>query len=262
MLTTGTQGEPLSALSRMAFNDHKKLKVKEGDTIILSSKFIPGNERTIQNIINHLCRRGADVIHEQVKDIHVSGHAYQEELKILINMVQPRYFIPIHGEYRHLVKHRQLAMSLGMAQKDCHVIENGCVVSFGPDSVSTRERVETGRVFVDGKGVGDVGGLVLRDRRHLSEDGLVIASLVINKETHELLSGPDIFSRGFIHEEAKPEIIYEAKCIIFESIDRLMEDSLELDCPALQDDIRRELKRFFNRTLDRRPVIYPIVVEI
>ena len=262
MLTTGTQGEPLSALSRMAFNDHKKLKVKEGDTIILSSKFIPGNERTIQNIINHLCRRGADVIHEQVKDIHVSGHAYQEELKILINVVQPRYFIPIHGEYRHLVKHRQLAMSLGMAQKDCHVIENGCVVSFGPDSVSTRERVETGRVLVDGKGVGDVGGLVLRDRRHLSEDGLVIASLVINKETHELLSGPDVFSRGFIHEEAKPEIIYEAKCIIFESIDRLMEDSLELDCLALQDDIRRELKRFFNRTLDRRPVIYPIVVEI
>jgi ribonuclease J len=262
MLTTGTQGEPLSALSRMAFNDHKKLKVKEGDTIILSSKFIPGNERTIQNIINHLCRRGADVIHEQVKDIHVSGHAYQEELKILINMVQPRHFIPIHGEYRHLVKHRQLAMSLGMEQKDCHVIENGCVVAFGPDSVSTRERVETGRVFVDGKGVGDVGGLVLRDRRHLSEDGLVIASLVINKETHELLSGPDIFSRGFIHEEAKPEILYEAKCIIFESIDRLMEDSLELDCPALQDDIRRELKRFFNRTLDRRPVIYPIVVEI
>ena len=203
MLTTGTQGEPMSALSRMAFNDHKRLKIKEGDTIILSSKFIPGNERTIQNIINHLCRNGADVIHEQVKDIHVSGHAYQEELKMLINVVQPRYFIPIHGEYRHLMKHRQLAMSLGRHPDNCLLIENGTVMSFSRDSVCTKGKIEAGRVFVDGKGVGDVGGLVLRDRRHLSEDGLVIASLVINKETHELLSGPDIFSRGFIHEETQ-----------------------------------------------------------
>jgi len=262
MLTTGTQGEPMSALSRMAFNDHKKLKVKEGDTIILSSRFIPGNERTIQNIINHLCRNGADVIHEQVKDIHVSGHAYQEELKTLINVVQPRYFIPVHGEYRHLTKHRQLAMSLGRPPEKCLLVENGTVISFGLDSVCTEEKIESGRVFVDGKGVGDVGGVVLRDRRHLSEDGLVIASLVVNKETHELVSGPDIFSRGFIHEEAKPEIFFEAKCIIFESIDRQLEEDRQLDCALLQDQIRRELKRFFNRTLDRRPVIYPIVVEI
>jgi ribonuclease J len=262
MLTTGTQGEPMSALSRMAFNDHKKLKVKEGDTIILSSRFIPGNERTIQNIINHLCRNGADVIHEQIKDIHVSGHAYQEELKTLINVVRPRYFIPVHGEYRHLKKHRQLAMSLGMPPENCLLIENGAVISFGPDSVCAREKIEAGRVFVDGKGVGDVGGMVLRDRRHLSEDGLVIASLVVNKETHELVSGPDIFSRGFIHEEAKPEIFCEARRIIFESIDRQLEEDHQLDCVLLQDQIRRELKRFFSRTLDRRPVIYPIVVEI
>ncbi len=262
MLTTGTQGEPMSALSRMAFNDHKKLRVKEGDTIILSSKFIPGNERTIHNIINHLCRNGADVIHEQVKDIHVSGHAYQEELKILINMVQPRYFIPIHGEYRHLMKHRQLAMSLGMPPANCLLIENGVIICLGRDTVYTKDKIETGRVFVDGKGVGDVGGLVLRDRRHLSEDGLVIASLVVNKETHEILSGPDIFSRGFIHEETKPEILFEAKCVIFEAIDRQLEEDHQLDCVLLQDEIRRELKRFFNRILDRRPVIYPIVVEI
>jgi len=262
MLTTGSQGEPMSALSRMAFNDHKKLKIKEGDTIILSSRFIPGNERTIQNIINHLCRHGADVIHEQVKDIHVSGHAYQEELKIMINTVQPRFFIPVHGEYRHLVKHRQLAISLGMEPSNCLVVEDGTVISLSEDSISTVERIETGKTLVDGKGVGDVGGLVLRDRRHLSEDGLVIASLVINKETHELLSGPDVFSRGFIHEETKPEIIYEAKCIIYECLDRVLAEEIELDCVALQEEIRRELKRFFNRTLDRRPVIYPIVVEI
>jgi ribonuclease J len=262
MLTTGTQGEPMSALSRMAFNDHKKLKVREGDTIILSSRFIPGNERTIQNIINHLCRNGAEVIHEQVKDIHVSGHAYQEELKMLINVVQPRFFIPIHGEYRHLVKHRQLAMSLGLLPENCLLVENGGVMCFGPDSLCANDRIETGRVFVDGKGVGDVGGLVLRDRRHLSEDGLVIASLVINKETHEILSGPDIFSRGFIHEETKPEILYEGQCIIFENIDRQLAETRELDCTLLQEQIRRDLKRFFIRMLDRRPVIYPIVVEI
>ncbi|MDR3554389.1 MAG: ribonuclease J [Syntrophobacteraceae bacterium] len=262
MLTTGTQGEPMSALSRMAFNDHKKLKVREGDTIILSSRFIPGNERTIQNIINHLCRNGAEVIHEQVKDIHVSGHACQEELKILINVVQPRFFVPIHGEFRHLVKHRQLALSLGMSPANCLLIENGNVMCFGPEEVCTTDRIETGRVFVDGKGVGDVGGLVLRDRRHLSEDGLVIVSLVIDKESHEILSGPDIFSRGFIHEETKPEILYEGQCIIFENIDRQMEEAHELDCALLQEQIRRDLKRFFIRLLDRRPVIYPIVVEI
>ncbi len=262
MLTTGTQGEPMSALSRMAFNDHKKLKVREGDTIILSSRFIPGNERTIQNIINHLYKNGAEVIHEQVKDIHVSGHACQEELKILINVVRPRFFIPIHGEFRHLVKHRQLAMSLGLPAANCLLIENGGVMCFSPETVCTAERVETGRVLVDGKGVGDVGGLVLRDRRHLSEDGLVIVSLVVDKETHEILSGPDIFSRGFIHEETKPEILYEGECIIFENIDRQLAEAHELDCALLQEQIRRDLKRFYIRMLDRRPVIYPIVVEI
>ncbi len=263
MVTTGTQGEPMSALSRMAFNDHKKLKVKPGDTIILSSRFIPGNERTIQHIINHLCRHGADVIHEQVKDIHVSGHAYQEELKMLINMVQPRFFVPIHGEYRHLVKHQRLAVSLGMPTENCIVAEDGDVICLTPDSaVVMDDKADTGRVLVDGKGVGDVGGLVLRDRRHLSEDGLVIASLVINKETHELLSGPDVFSRGFIHEESMPEIIHEARNIILESFDRMLLEEPELDRTSLQDDIRRELKRYFNKILDRRPVIYPIVVEI
>jgi ribonuclease J len=153
-------------------------------------------------------------------------------------------------------------MSIGIPAENCRVVEDGTVISFGPDSMSTKDRVETGRVLVDGKGVGDVGGLVLRDRRHLSEDGLVIASLVINKETHEILSGPDIFSRGFIHEATKPEILFEAKCIIFESIDKMLEDDFELDSAALQEDIRRELKRYFNKLLDRRPVIYPIVVQI
>lgn len=262
MLTTGSQGEPQSALNRMAFNDHKKLKVKPGDTIILSSKFIPGNERTIQNIINHLYRLGAEVIYEQVREIHVSGHAYLEELKSMINLVRPRYFVPIHGEYRQLVKHRQLAVDMGIPVENCLLAEDGDILEFFPSSAGIVERVETGRVFVDGKGVGDVGGLVLRDRRHLSEDGLVIASLVINKETKEILSGPDILSKGFIRERNKAEILDAAKCIVFEVFDRLLEQDFELDCVELQSEIKRELKRFFNQVLERRPVIYPLVAQI
>jgi len=252
----------MSALTRMAFNDHKKLKVKKGDTIVLSSKFIPGNERTIQNIINHLYRQGAEVIHEQVRDIHVSGHAYREELKSLINVVRPHFLIPIHGEYRHLSKHRQLAIAMGMSPDRCLLAENGDVIQFSRDHAAIEGRVETGRVFVDGKGVGDVGGLVLRDRRHLSEDGLVIASLVICKDTREILSGPDILSKGFIHEETKPEILDKAKSIIFEVYERQLDQDNALDCSDLQAEIRRELKRFFNRVLDRRPFIYPIVIDI
>lgn len=262
MLTTGSQGEPMSALSRMAFDDHKKLKVKPGDTIVLSSKFIPGNERTIQNIINHLYRQGAEVIYEQVREIHVSGHAYREELKTLINVVRPRYFIPIHGEYRHLIKHRHLAMTTGMPPENCLLLENGGVLTFGEDGASIAGRVETGRVLVDGKGVGDVERLVLRDRRHLSEDGLVIATLVIDRETWEILSGPDILSRGFIHEGTKPEILDEAKCVVFEVLDRLLGEDFQIDEVDLQTEIKRELKRFFSRALDRHPVIYPIVVDI
>lgn len=262
MLTTGSQGEPMSALTRMALNDHRKLKVKPGDTIVLSSKFIPGNERTIQNIINHLYRQGAEVIHEQVRDIHVSGHAYQEELKTMINVVRPRFFIPIHGEYRHLVKHRQLACTMGIPLERCLLIENGAVLTFTAQGVTTDERTATGRVFVDGKGVGDVGGIVLRDRRHLSEDGMVIVSLVIDKETKEVLSGPDILSRGFILEDSKPELLETAKCIIFDVLDKLLEQDFEIDCIDLQTEIRRELKRLFNQILERRPVIHPIVIEV
>jgi ribonuclease J len=261
-LTTGSQGEPMSALTRMALRDHKKLKIHPGDTVILSSKFIPGNERNIQNIINHLYRQGAEVIYEKVREIHVSGHAYKEELKLLINTVRPRYFIPIHGEFRHLVKHRQLALDTGLHPEQCPLVENGHVLEFKGDGAQLAGRVETGRVLVDGKGVGDVGSVVLRDRRHLSEDGLVIASLVIDKDTKEILSGPDIFSRGFIHEETKPEILEEARSIVLETYDRVLAEGFELDCADLQMEVRGQLKRFFQRILERRPVIYPIIIDV
>jgi ribonuclease J len=190
----------------------------------------------------------------------VSGHAYQEELKAMLSVLRPRYFVPIHGEFRHLVKHRQLAIEMGI--ENPLLVEDGNIIHFYPGLAVVEGRIETGRILVDGKGVGDVGGLVLRDRRHLSEDGLVIASLVIDKETKEILSGPDILSRGFIHEETQPEILDGAKCVILEVLDGLYAEDLELDSTELQAEIRKELKRFFNRVLDRRPVIYPIVVDI
>ncbi|SMC24511.1 ribonuclease J [Desulfacinum hydrothermale DSM 13146] len=262
MLTTGSQGEPMSALTRMAFNVHRKLSIKEGDTIILSSKFIPGNERAIQNIINHLYRQGAEVIHEQVKDIHVSGHAYREELKMMLNVVRPTYFVPIHGEYRHLVKHKKLAQQVGLSPQNCFILENGDSITFLNGRAIVEKQAETGRVFVDGKGVGDVCDLVLRDRRHLSEDGMVLVTLVINKEHREVLNGPDVVSRGFILEETKPEILDGAKCLILDVLERYQAEGEMMDCGDFQLEIRRELKRFFQKVLERRPFIYPIVVEI
>jgi ribonuclease J len=262
MLTTGSQGEPMSALTRMAFNVHKKLSIKPGDTVIFSSKFIPGNERAIHNIINHLYRHGAQVIHDQVKEIHVSGHAYREELKTMINLVRPAYFIPIHGEYRHLVQHTQLAERLGIPKDHCLVVENGDVVSFDAGTATVQKRIETGRVFVDGKGVGDVCDLVLRDRRHLSEDGMVLVSLVVSKETREILSGPELVSRGFILEETKPEILDSARCLILEVLERFQAEGEMMDCGDFQLEIRRELKRFFQKVLERRPFIHPMVVEV
>ncbi|MDY6851929.1 MAG: ribonuclease J [Thermodesulfobacteriota bacterium] len=267
LITTGSQGEPMSALARMANNDHKKIKVKSGDTVILSSRFIPGNERAITKIINNLYRLGAEVIYETVSEIHVSGHAYREELKLMINLTRPKYFIPIHGEYRHLKKHIELAHQVGVPEENLILAENGDRVRFDRQGGRKVGRIETGRVLVDGKGVGDIGQLVLRDRRHLAEDGMVIPLLVIDDQTGEILSGPDIISKGFIFEEDQPVLIEDAKCLILEILDRLSEErepdkGLPLDVNEIQAEIHRELKRFFYRVLKRRPLIIPQVLTL
>ncbi|MGC8718963.1 MAG: ribonuclease J [Thermodesulforhabdaceae bacterium] len=262
IVTTGSQGEPMSALTRIAFDDHKWIKLKRGDTVVLSSKFIPGNERTIHNVINNLYRRGAEVIYESVEEIHVSGHAHREELKWLIGIVRPKFFMPIHGEYRHLVKHCALAEEMGIPRERCLLVENGDVVSIYKDEVVVNGKAASGRVFVDGKGVGDVGGPVLRDRKHLAEDGLVIVSLVIDQEYRGILSGPDVFSRGFISEEMSSDIIYCAQCLILEIFDRYLEQGITPDTGEIQREIRKELKKFFVKILGRRPLIYPIIMEV
>ena len=262
IITTGSQGEPMSALTRIAFDDHKWIKLKKGDTVILSSKFIPGNERTIHNVINHLYRKGAEVIYESVSEIHVSGHAYRDELKQLIELLKPDYFVPIHGEYRHLVKHCALAVEAGIPESSCFLLENGDVLHIYSDGVRKGRRVCVGRIFVDGKGVGDIGKPVLRDRKHLAEDGLVIVSLVIDQEFRDILSGPDVFSRGFVSEELNSEVLHCAQCLILEIFDRFMEEGITPDTGEIQRKIRKELKKFFYKVLGRRPVIYSIVMEV
>jgi len=268
LITTGSQGEPMSALTRIAMDDHKQIKIKAGDTVILSSKFIPGNERAITHIINQLYRLGAEVIYEKVSAIHTSGHANQEELKLMLNLTRPRYFIPIHGEYRHLIKHRQLAMRVGFTDDRVLLAEDGDVVEFrdGGNGVTGRisGQVETGRVFVDGKGVGDVGAIVLRDRRHLSEDGLVIVVMVVSGRTGELMSGPDLVSRGFVFEDENAHILEEARKTVLEVVGNGNGSGVggERSVIELETDIRRALKKYFQKVLERRPVILPIIIEM
>lgn len=261
VLTTGSQGEPLSALSLMAMGTHKWLKVEKGDTVIFSSRFIPGNEKAIYAIINALSKGGARVIYEPLARVHVSGHASREELKLMIHLVRPEYFIPIHGEHRHLVQHVELAQEVGIAPGKAWVVENGEVVTIARDRLVREGRVETGRIYVDGKGVGDVGETLLRDRQHLSEDGVVVALVVVNKGTGEVVSGPDLFSRGFALEGEEARMA-EARQVALDAIQATRQ------CPngEPQDDlklqVRKALKSHFWRSFRRRPMIMPLIVEV
>ncbi|MBC8019026.1 MAG: ribonuclease J [Verrucomicrobia bacterium] len=261
MITTGSQGEPRSSLIRIAMDDHKQIKLERGDTVILSSRVIPGNERTISELINHLYRRGAEVFHEKTSEVHVSGHACREELKLMLNLVRPRFFIPIHGEYRHLMVHSKLARTTGIPEERCILATNGDVVSFYSDTAAIVEKVESGRVFVDGKGVGDVGNVVLRDRKHLSEDGMVVIIIGMNKTTGNIIYGPDIVSRGFVFEDESQEYLETARCIVVEALDELSEE-MRCDCEEVNTVVRQVLRRFFKKTIERRPVILPVIMEM
>ncbi len=261
MITTGSQGEPLSALSRIAMDDHKQIKLEKGDTVILSSRNIPGNERTISELINHLYRRGADVYHEKVSEVHVSGHASQEELKLMMNITRPRFFLPIHGEYRHLVLHRRLAMKVGIPEERCLIATNGELFNFYNETAFLEETVETGRVFVDGKGVGDVGEIVLKDRRHLAEDGMVLVIIGLNQSTGELIYGPEIASRGFVFEDESQAYLQTAKEMVREALQELSLEFLS-DREELRQIVRQTLKRFFKKSIERRPMVLPVILEM
>jgi ribonuclease J len=260
LLTTGSQGEPLSVLHRVALNDHKTIKIERGDTVILSSKFIPGNEKTIANLINHLYRRGAEVHYEKVSEIHVSGHASQEELKIMLQLTRPRYFVPIHGEYRHLVRHRRLAQEVGIPEENCFILEDGDVLELTAHSAQKTIPVQVGKVFVDGKGVGDVGDIVIRDRRHLSEDGMVLAVMAIHQQSGELVAGPDLVSCGFMSTEESEEVLEHAKKVVLETLNGMNRET-RTDPAELKEEVRKTLRRFFRKKLERHPVVLPYIIE-
>jgi ribonuclease J len=258
-LTTGSQGEPLSVLHRVALDNHKSIKLASGDTVILSSKFIPGNEKTISNLINYLYRRGAEVYYEKTSDVHVSGHASQEELKTMLQLTRPRYFVPIHGEYRHLVRHRRLAQAVGVLEENCFILEDGDVLELTGHGARKVDAIPVGRVFVDGKGIGDVGDVVIRDRRHLSEGGMVLAVMAIHQQSGELVAGPDIISRGFMRAEESEEILEQARKVVLETLDSTNWET-RTDPAELKEEVRKALRRYFRKNLERHPVVLPYII--
>jgi ribonuclease J len=260
IITTGSQGEPMSVLSRIAIDDHKHIKIREGDTVILSAKMIPGNERSIGKIINHLFRRGANVIYEKVSEVHVSGHASKEELKLMLNLIRPKYFMPVHGEYRHLVYHSMLARKLDIPKENIFILKNGDILEISDKEARKNGRVNSGRIFIDGKGIGDVEEMVLRDRLRLAHDGIVLIILGIEKLTGNIVSGPDIISRGFVFEDASQEVITNVKKLLTDTIKELDKELIS-DTSLLKAKMRSTLKKYLRNTMDRRPMILPIIFE-
>jgi len=261
IITTGSQGEPMSALARISRGIHKQIKIKEGDTVIFSSKFIPGNEKAISNIINNLYRKGADVIYEKISAIHVSGHAFREELKLMINLTKPEHFIPIHGEYRHLILHTRLAEQVGVSKNRILLAENGQIIEFDENGGRVLDKIMTGRVLIDGKGVGDVGRSVLKERRMLSRDGFVVVNMVFDEETGIIVHGPEIVSHGFVFEMEKGHLLEDAKCVILEILEEIGPDVPDR-IDKIKSQVQPALKKYFYFTIGRRPVILPVIIEV
>jgi ribonuclease J len=266
MITTGSQGEPMSALSRMAANEHKHFQIRKGDTIVLSSKMIPGNERSITRIINHLFKHGAEVFYEKVSEIHVSGHASKEELKLMLSLIKPKFFIPVHGEHRHLVYHAQLAKKVNIPEENIFILENGEVMEFTENSARRAGVVNVGRIYIDGKTAGSaadtgVDRVVLRDRMKLAHDGVVIVILGIEKISGRVVSGPDIVSRGFVFEDASQELLAEVKDVVMDTL-TLMIPEAKGDWSLVSARVRSALKKFINKRMERRPMILPVIMEI
>ena len=261
ILTTGSQGEPMSGLTRMAFSEHRKLQIKPSDKVIISATPIPGNEKFVSRVINQLYRCGAEVIYEAMAEVHVSGHACQEEIKLMHTLVRPKYFIPVHGEYRMLWQHAELAETLGMERHNIVLPSAGQVIEMSRDSLSIAGTVPVGEVLVDGLGIGDVGNVVLRDRKHLSQDGLIIVAMAFDRTNGVLVSGPDVISRGFVYVRENEDIIESTREVvrsIIASYGRI-EGS---DWPSIKNRIKDELHRFIYEKMKRNPMILPIIVDL
>lgn len=258
VIATGSQGEPLSALSRIASGEHRQLSIMEGDTVIMSSRVIPGNARAVNRLINQMYRMGADVCHDGTRPVHVSGHGRRDELRTMLDAVRPKFFVPIHGEYRHLIQHRDLARDWGIAPERTFILDDGEPLTLLPDTIRLEEKIHADSILVDGKGVGDVGNLVLRERQLLGGDGVVVVVLVLDEETGEVIHGPDMISKGFVFEQQFSHLLEDAKCLVLDHL----ETSPRLGIPRLGDRIRSSLRSFFRKVVGRDPVVVPVITEV
>jgi len=261
IITTGSQGEPMSALSRMAASEHRKVNIIPGDMVVISATPIPGNEKGVSKVINSLFKLGANVIYESLEDIHVSGHAFQEELKLMHSLTKPKFFVPVHGEYRHLVQHKDLAMSLGMPDNNALIADIGDVIEVSRDSIKKNGTVISGQVFIDGLGVGDVGNIVIRDRKHLSQDGILTVVVTMEKATGLVMAGPDIISRGFVYVRESEALMEEARKVVKNSLDECERKNIK-EWSSIKSNIRDSLRIFLYEKTKRKPMILPIIMEI
>ena len=261
VITTGSQGEPMSALARMSTSTHKTLKVENGDLFIISASPIPGNEKFISRVINELFKKGAEVVYEAFEEVHVSGHARQEELKLIHTLVKPKFFMPVHGEYRHLRHHALLAQKLGMDSSNIVIGETGQVVEVSSNEAKITGRVQSGAVMVDGLGVGDVGHIVLRDRKHLAEDGIFTIVVTIEKESFSVIAGPDIITRGFVYVKESEDLINEARELVKRELDKCLDNQIT-EWVVIKSSIKNAVGKFLYEKTKRRPIILPIIMEI
>lgn len=261
VVTTGSQGEEMSALTRIAFSIHKKINIEPTDLVIISANPIPGNEKAVSNVVNELLKHGAEVIHERQDNVHVSGHACQQEMKIIISLARPKYFIPVHGEYRHLCKHRELALQTGMDPKNIFIMDIGKVLELSQDSAKIVGTVPSGKVLVDGLGVGDVGNIVLRDRKHLAEDGIIIVVLTIDRASCSCAAGPDIISRGFVYVRESEDLMDAVKDVACGVVEQCTKGNT-IDWSTLKTRIKNEVGGFLFSKTKRRPMILPIIMEV
>jgi ribonuclease J len=261
IITTGSQGEPMAALARIASGTHRKIQIEQGDMVIISASPIPGNGKFISRVINELFRKGAEVIYEPIEEVHVSGHGCQEDLKLIHTLVKPRYFMPVHGEYKHLRQHALLAQRLGMDPQNIFTLETGQILELGSKSVKIAGRVPSGAVMVDGLGVGDVGNIVLRDRKHLAQDGILTVVTTIDTESHSVIAGPDIVTRGFIYVKESEDLLNEAREVVKKELDKCMDKKIT-EWVVLKSNIKDSLGEFLYSRTKRRPIILPIIMEI
>jgi ribonuclease J len=261
IITTGSQGEPMLALTRMATGEHRKVHITSNDLVIISATPIPGNEKYVSKVIDDLMKIGAEVVYSSLADVHVSGHACQEEQKLMLALVRPKYFIPVHGEYRHLIAHSETAKQMGVDPKNIFLMTNGRVMEIDENHARLAGTVPFGKVMVDGLGVGDVGNIVLRDRQHLSQDGLIIVVLTMDSSSGEVVAGPDIISRGFVYVRESENLMDDVKIVIKKEINKCVKNNIT-DWATIKSSIRDSLREYIYKKTKRNPMILPIIMEV